>query len=613
MSEPSTPASTSLSPAQTLRSVWERIKEHKVVQWTLAYLALAYTLLHGAEMLRNALGWSHGLLRFFTLLLILGVPLVSVIAWYHGARGQRRVSATEVASLAVLLALGGAFLWHDSRVRHVPDESLEGAPDTRSAENALQGGGERLGDADPAPAGSIAVLAFADLSPEANQSYFSDGISEEILNMLARVKALRVASRTSSFQFRKSELGAALIAHRLGVRHLLEGSVRRTGNAFRVDAELVDGQSGFTQWAQTFERPIDSIFNVQSDIAGAVVAALSQEVRPAESAKAGVAPPPALAVGTHSVAAFDAYLRGRAAYNLSQDESSDRQALADFEAAIAADPDFAAAHAARSRTLIVIANQYADAAHTAEIYDQAIQAARTATKLAPDLADAQSALAFALFQGRLDVRGAREPYELSRALGEGDGVVMGRFALYCADTGRAPEAEAAMRRALELDPLNPLMHRAMGSVMYAAHRYADVIPHLNRALALNPKLAGAHAALGNALLMLGRSREAREAFLAEPHRLVRLTGLAISEKALGHEAAAHKAMDALVSQLGDSALYQQAQVRAQWRDLDGAVALLRRAREAGDSGLVYARTDPLLEPLRQRREFGELLAQLGFD
>lgn len=610
MSEPSTPASTSLSPAQTLRNLWERIKEHKVVQWTLAYLALAYTLLHGAEMLRNALGWSHGLLRFFTLLLILGIPLVMVLAWYHGARGQRRVTPTEMTSLAVLLVLGGAFLWHDSRTRHVSDERPAGAV----ADSELEGGGEKLAAAEPAPPGSIAVLAFADLSPEGNQSYFSDGVSEEILNMLARVRALRVASRTSSFQFRKSELGAGPIARRLRVRNLLEGSVRKSGNTFRIDAELVDGQSGFTQWAQTFDRPIDNIFNVQTEIAAAVVAALTRAPGVTRAAPDAAGQPEAmLAGGTHSVAAYDAYLRGRAAYNLSEGEASDRQALTEFEAAIAADPKFAAAHAARSRALVVIANQYTDATHTAEIYDQAIQAARTATTLAPDLADAQSALAFALFQGRLDVRGAREPYELSRALGEGDGVVMGRYALYCADTGRTAEAESAMHRALELDPLNPLMHRAMGSVMYAAHRYADAIPYVNRALVLNPKLSGAHAAIGNALLMLGRTREARDAFLQEPHRLVRLTGLAIAEEQLGHEAAARKAMESLVNQLGDSALYQQAEVRAQWHDLDGALALLQRAHELGDSGLVYARTDPLLEPLRQRPQFIELLGQLGFD
>ena len=605
------PRKTEIPPtaAPPHRSIWERLKHHKVVQWTLAYLALAYTLLHGAEMLAHSLGWSHGFLRAFTLVLILGIPVAVTIAWFHGARAQRRVSGPEMLLIAILLVLGGMYLWRDTRSQHAAGSAVG------TAEEVAQGGGEHLGEPVPeAPATSIAVLAFSDLSVAGNQGYFSDGIAEEILNVLAHVKALKVASRTSSFQFRKSELGASAIARKLGVRSVLEGSVRNSGTTFRINAELVDGPTGFTRWAQTFDRPMDNIFAVQSEIAGAVVSALSSEVAaPAGAVGATSQPEHALPGGTTNVAAFDAYLRGRADYNLSEGESSDRRALAEFEAAIASDPRFAAAHAARSRALVVIANQYADAAHTAQTYDEAIKSAQTATALAPDLADAQSALAFALFQGRLDIRGAARPYQLSRALGEGEATVMGRYALYSADTGHAAEAEEAMTRALELDPLNPLVHRAMGSVLYAARRYADVIPHVNRALVLNPKLSGAHAALGNALLMLGRTREARDAYLAEPHKLVRFTGLAIAEKALGNEAAARKAMSGLVDELGDSALYQQAEVRAQWHEREGAMSLLERARALGDSGLVFARTDPLLDPVRDLPQFAQLLSQLGFD
>src|ERR1700691_3045188 len=109
------PADPAIAPA---RAIWARIKQHKVVQWTLAYLALAYTLLHGAEMLGSSLGWPHGLLRLFTLMLVLGVPVVIVISWYHGARGQRRVSGTELMIIAILLAIGGTFLWRDSKIEH---------------------------------------------------------------------------------------------------------------------------------------------------------------------------------------------------------------------------------------------------------------------------------------------------------------------------------------------------------------------------------------------------------------------------------------------------------------------------------------------------------------
>ena len=388
------------------------------------------------------------------------------------------------------------------------------------------------------------------------------------------------------------------------------------GQAYFSDglaAELIDGRSGFSRWTQTFDRPIDNIFAVQSEIAGSVVAALGSEMG-RSNGEAATAPPAELPPGgTTNVAAFDAYLRGRALYNMSEGETQDREALAAFEAAISADPKFAAAHAARARSLLVLANHYADAAHTAALYDAAIKAAETAIALAPELADAQSTLGYVRLQGRLDVKGARQPYELSRELGEGDATVMGRFALYCAITGRAAEARPAMERALKLDPLNPLVHRAMAHVLYAAHRYAEVVPHVNRALTLNPKLPGAHAAIGDALLLLGRTLEARDAYLAESDRMVRLPGIAIAERKLGNEAAARDAMSTLVSELGDSALYQQAEVRAQWGERETALAVLAHARALSDSGLVYARNDPLLDPLRPLPEFGELLRQLGFD
>src|SRR5580658_6252038 len=168
--------------------VWARIKAHKVVQWTLAYLAVAYTLLHGAEMLSHSLTWPHAVLRVFALLLILGVPVVVTLSWYHGTYARQRVSATEVMIVALLLAVGGALVWRDTTTRHAAEE----AP-------AASAGAEAAGETVNVPAASIAVLPFTDLSPGGDQGYFSDGVAEEILNVLAHVSGLKVASRTSSF------------------------------------------------------------------------------------------------------------------------------------------------------------------------------------------------------------------------------------------------------------------------------------------------------------------------------------------------------------------------------------------------------------------------------
>lgn len=469
-----------------------------------------------------------------------------------------------------------------------------------------------LSVADPASNG-IVVLPFANLSGDPGRNYFADGLAAEVRAALARNRHLRVIAGVSSEAFQDAGGDAISIARKLGVAFLLDGNVRLAGTTFRIAAELIDGKTGFSRWTQSFDRSIDDVFAVQSEIAGAAVSALTKAMvlagdgnHDADNAKMPVG-------GTTNAAAYDAYLRGRALFNLAESEATDRAALAQFDAAIAADPEFAAAHAARSRTLIVIANFYADAHSTPAIYDQAIAAAEVSTALAPELADAHSALGLALSQGRLDIRGARAPYDLSYDLGQGDAPVIGRFALYCAMTGRESEAVPAMARALELDPLNPLVHRAMGIVLYNARRYADVIPRVAQALAMNPRMGDAHVIIGNALFLLGRDQEARVEYLAETSSLVRLPGLAVIERKLGNDAAARSALDQLIAEHGDSALYQQAQVFAQWGERDSAMDVLLRARTLGDSGLIYARNDPMLDPLRQTPGFPQLLQDLGFE
>lgn len=456
---------------------------------------------------------------------------------------------------------------------------------------------------------SVAVLPFANLSGDESQAYFSDGLSEELRSTLARNQKLLVMAQASSAMFRDQKEDAVTIAARLGVAFLLEGSVRRSGDIVRVAADLIDGATGFSRWSQSFDRTMDDIFTVQSEIANTVANALAARVTPNgepghELAASG---------GTTNVAAYDAYLRGRALYGLSVDEATERAALAQFDAAIAADSNYGAAHAARARSLTIIANQYGKVEQLAGLYDAAIESAQRAISIAPDLADAHSTLGFTLFQGRLDARAARAPFERSRELGAGEATVMARYAQYSARTGRRHDAAEAMQRALLLDPLNPLIHRAAGSIEYAARNYKASIPPIRKGLQLNPRMSRANAAIGDALLMLGRLKEARTAYESEPAEDVRLTGLAIVEHRLGNQEAARAAMTKLVAKLGDTVLYQQAQILAQWGDRNASIARLQRALEVGDSGLIYARNDPFLDPLRKDPRFAELLNSLGFE
>ncbi len=447
---------------------------------------------------------------------------------------------------------------------------------------------------------SIVVLAFKNLSGDPAQAFLSDGLTEEVRAALARNDALKVLAATSSKAARDEGEDATAVARKLGVAYLLEGSVQRSSDVVRISTDLIDGRTGFSKWSNSVDRKLSDIFAVQTEIAGTVAEALSVQIATARPAPGG----------TRNVAAYEAFLRGRSLFNAATDEASDRAALAQYDVALAADNDFALAHAARSRSLAAIAAEYAKADELRGLYDTAIAAAKQAIAIAPDLAEAHLALGYALFTGRLDVAGAGPAYDKAYALGHGDADILLLFALYCARARRADDARAAILRALALDPLNPRTHRAAGSIDYSARRYEAAIQPLNRALALNPKISNARALVGNCLYQLGKLQEARAAFASEPHALFRLSGLAVVENRLGNATAARQAMQQLVAELGDSALYQQAEVLAQWGEADAALATLEKARAVGDSGLIYLTTDPLLDPLRKRPEFARLLKQL---
>jgi TolB-like protein/tetratricopeptide (TPR) repeat protein len=458
----------------------------------------------------------------------------------------------------------------------------------------------------PAPvaaAQGIAVLPFKNLSGDPRQDYFAAGLTEEVRAALAANDALQVIAATSSNVARDAAGGAIKIARDLGVAYLLDGSVQRSGDVVRIAASLTDGKTGFTRWSRSIDRRMTDIFAVQNEIARTVSEALQVRIATDKPAPGG----------TRNVDAYENFLRGRALYNQAKDEETDRAALAHFDLAIAADNRFAMAYAARSRSLASIAAEYAKGEELKPLYAASIASARRALELAPTLAEANLALGYVLFTGSLDVAGARPFYDRAFALGRGNADIILLFALYCSRAGRADEARSAISRAIALDPLNPRAHRAAGSIDYAARRYEEALAPLARAVQLNPGISNARSHRGNCLLQLGRIDEARAAFAAEPSAMFRLTGLAIVEHRRGDDAAANKHLAELVDEVGDSALYQQAEVLAQLgRPLD-AIAALERARAIGDSGLIYLTTDPLLDPIRKQPGFTKLVRALNLD
>ena len=456
--------------------------------------------------------------------------------------------------------------------------------------------------ANAAPQNSIAVLPFTNLSGDPAQDYLSDGLAEDLIAALTRNGALQVMGRTSTFKFKGSKDDSATIGSRLGVAYLLDGSVRRDGDTLRVSADLIEAKTGFQRWAQTYDRPMKDVLSIQGDIAALVAEALKAKMTEAGPTSTG---------GTNNATAFDAYLQGRQLLATSGSESEYRKAIAQFDAALAADPEYALAHAARSRALLAIAAQFAQGRTMQTLVADGLREAQRAVDLAPDLALARSALATARAIGRLDMAGAAEPFEQSWRLAPGDPAILMSFGAYQSDIGQNDQAITVLRRAAVLDPLNPNVQRFLGIAYYFAGRYPEAIDAFRAALAINPHMALAHGYMGHVLYLQNKLLEARAEYALEPSFWSKV-GFALVDNRNGDKTAATRGLANIRQLVNETTFYQQAEVLAQWGQQDQAVEALEHAYSARDSGLLQLRSDPLLNPLKDNPGYRNLLRRLGF-
>ena len=455
-----------------------------------------------------------------------------------------------------------------------------------------------------AAAASVAVLPFRNLSGDPRQDYLGDGVSEELRNALARLGSIRVAARTSSEAFRNARGDLKAIAAKLDVVYVLDGSVRSAGSKLRVTAQLIDAKTGFERWSDSFDRIMTDVIAVQADIATSVAEELRGHLPGAQAALVAAAP-------TAVPAAYDALLRGGQILRHAGGEADYRQALQLFDAAIAADPSCAEAYVKKATVLRVLSGQFEPAGRVRATSEQAIAAAQRGAELAPGSGYAQSVLGYAVLFGRLDFKGALAPYERSIQIAPNDARVIGGYGQFVAQTGRAELSLTTLARAVKLDPLNPNVYRAQAQALMAARRYPDAAQAMRKALEINPAMGGAHGLLGDARLLQGDAAGAVIEYRAEPSSMSRLTGLSMGLRPAGDPTGAQAAFRELVSSLGDSAAYQQAQVQAQWRDANTAFAALGNALSVGDSGLVYLKVDPLMDPIRSDARFAGVVRRLG--
>ena len=454
------------------------------------------------------------------------------------------------------------------------------------------------------PAHSIAVLPFVNMSGDKEQEYFSDGLTEELLNSLAAINGMQVAARTSAFSFKDKEVDIGTIARKLNVGAVLEGSVRRSARTMRITAQLIDAVSGFHLWSKTYDRDLGDVLKLQTEIATAV----------AESLKVTLLADTATRIelgGTRNAAAFDAYLHATRA-----SEEGGRQnflkAIAGYSEAIRLDPNYALALAGRSFTLSLLASQFAQRAEVREYFDRALADARRAIDLAPELAESHMALGFYLANGALDIRQASDEFERSRALAPGAAVILRVSGIFAIMAGRTEAGLADLQRAVTLDPLNALTHHLLGFGLYLAHRYQEAKVANSEAISLDPELLRAYEYLGLVQYQLGDFDGARVTCEARPTVWQTQWCLALAYQKLGRHADAQAEVAKIEESQGDTTAYQFATIYAQWGEIPKALEWLENAMRLRDPGLSLLKQDPLLDALRREPRFQAIEQALKF-
>jgi TolB-like protein/tetratricopeptide (TPR) repeat protein len=460
---------------------------------------------------------------------------------------------------------------------------------------------------------SIAVLPFTDLSPEKDQEYFTDGLAEELLNVLSKIRSLRVASRTSAFSFKGKDVDIPTIAQKLNVATILEGSVRKAGKRVRITAQLIQVATDSHLWSEIYDRELEDIFAVQEDIAQSVVKELRTALlgeKPDASARAAVnAEVKAATKGRgENAEAYRLYLQGRFFEDRSTREGIEK-AIEYYRQALELDPQYALAWAGLART-------YSDQAGSswlpiAEGFGKARDAAQRALRLDPDLAEAHAAMGEICTLHDWDWKGADQSFKRALELAPGNARILRSAAVLAGDLGRVQEAIEMLRRAAALDPLGVSVHRSLARRCHAAGFLDEAEAAARKTLEINPHGARNYFLLGFIFLAQERLDEAQEAFQSEVHDTFRLLGLSLVHHACGRDAQSRAALQALVEKDAEGSAYQIALGHAYRGENDLAFEWLERAYRQRDPGLSIMKVEPTLRSLHADPRWQPFLEKMG--
>ena len=572
------------------------LKRRRVFRVMAVYGIVGFVLLQIVDLAVPALLLPEWTYRLVALILLLGFPVAIVLAWAFEMTpgGVRRTVEAGPGQLTEIIAAPASKHWPSGVFALVGVTALLAGVWYVGRQSAP------APVADPAvgPASaSIAVLPFADMSPDADQEYFSDGISEELLNLLSKIPELQVAARTSSFSFKDQNLAIPEIARLLNVAHVLEGSVRKAGNEVRITAQLIRADDGYHVWSETWDRMLDDIFAIQDEIASDVVEQLKVTLL-------GAAP----RVEETDPEAYALYLQARQLGRQFTAESVE-QSNALYERALEIDPDYASAWAG-------LANNYSGRAATGllpidEGFELAREAANKALAIDPEHAPAYATLSGIARAYDNDLAAAARHLERALALAPTNPGILRRAALLAGGLGRLDEAIALYEYAVARDPVSSGGHVWLGLFYMLAGRLDESIASYRTALTLSPGSIGAHYVMGVALLLKDEPEAALAAFAEEADEGYRLIGLVMAYHALGQTAESDAVLAELIEKNEGVAAYNIAYVLAYRGEADRAFEWLDKAVQYHDPGLSEIAVDVLFANIHDDPRWLPFLESIG--
>ena len=572
-------------------SLFAELRRRNVIRAAVLYAGAVWALAQGIAQLGPAFGMPDWGTRWFVIASVIGFPFWIAFAWFYEftPEGIKRESEVEphesithhtgrkldfaiigVLAVAVVLLLTDRFVLH-----HGVNEEA----------------------AVPIAEHSIAVLPFVNMSSDNEQEYFSDGITEELLNLLAKIPQLQVTARTSSFSFKGKNTAIPEIARTLHVAHVLEGSVRKAGNSVRITAQLIRAGTDTHLWSQTYDRKLDDVFALQDEIAADVAKHL-------EVTLLGAAPK----VRTTDPEAYALYLQASQVARHGTAEAY-KQSEALFRRVLAIDPRYAPAWAALAENLYHEADQ--GVLSSKEGYAQAAAAAKMAVEVDPEYALAHARIGWIAMVVDNDLAGAAQHFERALALDPSDPDVLRNSATLLAVLGRLDAALALDEVVVRHDPVNVSAIFNLGYHQRMAGRLDAAIASFRTVLSLAPGRGNAHAQLGNALLLKGDAPGALAEIEQETSEVWKMIGLPMAYHALGRKADSDAALATLIAKSERDGPYNVAYVYAYRGEADKAFAWLDKAVEYGDTGLGEIVTENLFDKIHADPRWQAFLRKIG--